>query len=72
MRRILCLSVVLLAGCHSVKGPKDRRADSSRVDNPALTISQQKQRGRDRLALPESSKTLVPGGNSGIAGPYNQ
>ena len=38
MRRILFFSVLLLAGCQGVSGPRDRRGDLARPDNPALTI----------------------------------
>ena len=71
MRRILLIGVVLLAGCQGVSGPRDRRGDLSRPDNPELPIELQKQIGRDRLALPESSRTLVPRDNGGFTGPYN-
>jgi hypothetical protein len=70
MRRILMISVLLLAGCQGVSGPRDRRGDQYLPDNPALTIDQQKQLGRDRLALPETSKTLIPRDYSDFAGPY--
>ncbi len=72
MRRLLYISVVLLVGCQGVSGPRDRQGAPSRVDNPALTIDQQKQLARDRLALPESSRTLVPRDSSDFAGPYTR
>ncbi len=71
MRRVLYLAVVFLVGCQGVSGPRDRRGDMTRVDNPALSIPEQKQLGRDRLALPESSKNLVPRDYSDFTGPLN-
>jgi hypothetical protein len=71
MRSLLCLSVVLLAGCQNVLGPKYRNYESTRVDNPCLTTEEQKRRARDRLALPESSKLVVPRDHSDFTGPYN-
>jgi hypothetical protein len=52
MRRIL-VGVLLLVGCQGITGPRERRANPERVDDPRLSIPQQEQRGRDRLALPE-------------------
>ena len=72
MRWILYLSVMLLAGCQNVVGPRERRADTLRVDDPRLTIEEQRQLGRDRLALPETSKTLIPRDYSDFAGPYTR
>jgi hypothetical protein len=71
MRRLLCLSLVLLAGCQNVLGPRYRNYESTKVDNPCLTIAEQKRLGRDRLALPEMSKTVVPRDYSDFTGPYN-
>jgi hypothetical protein len=70
MRRILFIGIVLLAGCQGVSGPRDRLGDTRRPDNPALTIEQQKQIGRDRIALPETSTTLVPRGSADFTAPY--
>ena len=54
-----CVSALLLTGCGSVVGPFAARKPM-RVDDPHLSIYEQKQRGRDRLALPEQSKQIVP------------
>jgi hypothetical protein len=59
MRRFIVLGLILLAGCRSVIGPFEHR-DPQRVDDPLLTIGEQERRGRDRLALPESSPTVAP------------
>lgn len=72
MRWILYAGMVFLVGCQGVVGPRDRRGDTTRVDNPYLTLDEQKQLGRDRLALPESSKTLVPRDYSDFGGPYTR
>ncbi len=58
MRRYLLLGILLLAGCEGVTGPRQHRADTTQVDDPRLTIDEQKQRGRDRLALPDTSDVL--------------
>ncbi len=72
MRRILYFGIVLLVGCQGVAKPRDRRGDLTRVDNPALSIEEQKQLGRDRLALPDASRTLVPRSSADLNGPYNR
>jgi hypothetical protein len=59
MRRLLCLGVLLLAGCHLV-GPRERRGLTDRVDDPHLTLDEQERRARDRLALPDQSPNLGP------------
>lgn len=72
MRRTLYLVVLFLIGCQNIVGPRERRADNNkRTDAPGLTISEQKRKGRDKLALPESSKALVPRDYSDFTGPYN-
>ena len=71
MRWLLYIAVVFLAGCQGTVLPRDRSFESTRVDNPCLTIAEQKQRSRDRLALPETSKLLVPRDYSDFTGPYN-
>ena len=59
MRRLLCLGVLLLSGCHLV-GPRERRAQTDRVDDPRLTLEEQGRRSRDRLSLPDQSPNLGP------------
>jgi hypothetical protein len=71
MRRILYTAVLFLVGCQNVVGPRERRADNSRPDVRGVPTSEQKKRGRDKLALPESSKALVPRDYSDFTGPYN-
>jgi hypothetical protein len=61
MRRILLMGVLLLLiGCQGVTGPRERRAHPERVDDPRLSIPEQQERGRDRLAIPEPSKVAPP------------
>lgn len=71
MRRILYLAMLVLVGCQNLVGPRERRANPSRVDAPGLTISDQKRQGRDKLAIPEMSKAMVPRDYSDFTGPYN-
>ncbi|GIW80884.1 MAG: hypothetical protein KatS3mg105_2691 [Gemmatales bacterium] len=59
MKRMLLLGVLLLAGCQNVVGPFQRR-EPKRIDDPLLTIEEQRVRGRDRLALPEDRTGLAP------------
>jgi hypothetical protein len=59
MRRVILVGILLAAGCQSTVGPFGHRTPE-RVDDPAVPITEQERRGRDRLALPERSKTAVP------------
>jgi hypothetical protein len=60
MRRLVMIGVLLLAGCQTIEGPRARRADPQRVDDPRLTISEQERRARERLALPDDSPNFGP------------
>jgi hypothetical protein len=73
MRWVLYTAFAFLVGCQGVKGPRDRRAElyKSPADDPRLTIAEQEKRGRDRLAIPENSKTLVPRDYADFMGPAN-
>jgi hypothetical protein len=62
-RRILMLGLLLTASCTGVNGPRAHRQDPTQVDDPRLSIAEQEQRGRDRLALPDSSSALPRGLN---------
>jgi hypothetical protein len=59
MRRFLIVSVLLLAGCQSVRGPFQAR-EPQRVDDPRYSIPEQERRGRDQLPLPQESMTIAP------------
>ena len=61
MNRVLVMGLLLLAGCQNVSGPRDRQCrPAGPVDDPCLTIDQQKAKGRDLLAIPETSKVAPP------------
>jgi hypothetical protein len=61
MNRVLLFALLLLTGCQSVSGPRDRQCrPAGPVDNPCLTIDEQKARGRDQLAIPETSNVAPP------------
>ena len=59
MRGLCFIGILLLAGCQSVSGPFALRRDG-RVDDPLLSIPEQKARGRERLALPDESASVAP------------
>jgi hypothetical protein len=58
MRRFWILGILLLAGCQNIVGPFQRTP--ARVDDPSLTIAEQQQRARERLALPDDSGLTAP------------
>ena len=61
MRRlVLTAALLLLAGCQNLEGPRARRENPQRVDDPRLPISEQERRGREELALPLESPTVGP------------
>jgi hypothetical protein len=60
MRRTILTGILLLAGCQSVNGPRDRRCSPPPVDPPCLTPGEQDRRVRDRFALPDPSPQLAP------------
>ena len=55
MRQILLAALVCGAGCRGVDGPVQRLCRPARIDDPCLSIPEQEERGRERLALPEKS-----------------
>jgi hypothetical protein len=59
MRRTLLLGFLLLAGCQNIVGPFQPRSPE-RIDDPLLSINEQRMRGRDRLALPDDSPSVGP------------
>lgn len=58
MRYLLWVSL-LLAGCAGIDGPRRHLAKPLVLAGPGLTIREQEERGRDRLALPEASLDLA-------------
>jgi hypothetical protein len=72
MHRLLLVGLFFLAGCQGVVGPVRRTCITEPIDNPCLSIPEQQQRERDRLALPERSPTVGPNtyaGNPALRGP---
>ena len=67
MRWILFAGLIVLAGCQNTVGPARRACLTDRIDNPCLTIPEQEQRARDRLALPQASPLVGPGSNAGLS-----
>ena len=62
MRRlILVLGLVALVGCNRFSGPLETR-QMSRADAPGYNIPEQKQRGRERLAISEDDYRIGPKG----------
>jgi hypothetical protein len=58
MRCIVLVGLVVLGGCQGIDGPRAHLAKPEVLAGPGLTIREQEARGRDRLALPESSRDL--------------
>lgn len=69
MHRTILGGLLLLAGCQNLVGPRERRDNPVRVDDPRLSIPEQERRGRDRLALPEWSPTVAPRTYGDLTGP---
>jgi hypothetical protein len=70
MRRLLLLGALLLTGCQNLAGPFQHRANPVQVDDPRLTIDEQKRLGRDRLALPEWGNVAPKTYSEMLPGPY--
>jgi len=60
MRRFCSICVLLVAGCAGVEGPRFHRDNPEQVDDPRLTIEEQKRRERDQLAIPDESQNVGP------------
>jgi hypothetical protein len=61
MRRFFLITALLLAaGCQNVEGPRAHRDNPVRVDDPRLTLEEQKRLERDRLAIPLESPNVGP------------
>ena len=70
MRRLLFVGFLLLAGCQNMSGPFTPRSPE-RVDDPLLSLHEQRARIRERLALPDDSASVGP--RTGVQppdGPY--
>jgi hypothetical protein len=76
MRKLILAGLVLLAGCQGVVGPLQRACyPCQKVDDPCVSIDEQRRRGRNCLALPEESPRVAPPASTappiGLP-PYNQ
>jgi hypothetical protein len=71
MRKLIVLGVLVLAGCQNVRGPLQPRPPL-RVDDPRLPISEQQKLARERLALPEESPQIAPGGGAARPGTFSR
>jgi len=61
MRRLLVVfGLLLLAGCQNLTGPRARREDPIKVDEPRYNVGEQLRRSRDQLAFPDQSGSLAP------------
>jgi hypothetical protein len=72
MRRIILLGVLLLAGCEGTTGPLQNRGNLNAVNDPRLSIQEQKALARDRLALPDNTYVLPRDGNDSALRPGPQ
>jgi hypothetical protein len=68
MHRLLLVGILLLAGCQSFVGPRQRSMNPQRVDDPSLTLGEQERKSRDQLAFPDGSITVGP--RTGAEIPY--
>jgi hypothetical protein len=71
MHRIILIGILLIAGCQNVTGPFQHR-EPQRVDDPLLSIGEQKRLGRDRLAIPEDSAGVTPPAYVDRPGPHGR
>ena len=71
MRQFFLLAALLVMGCGNVTGPFAYR-QPERVDDPRLTISQQEQRGRDRLSYQEIEPNVLPRTYAELHGPHSR
>jgi hypothetical protein len=60
MHRLLFVGLAFLVGCQGLVGPVKRTCITDPIDNPCLTLEEQKERERDRLALPYTSPATGP------------
>jgi hypothetical protein len=61
MRRIVLGGALLLAGCQSVVGPRERYCRGvPPIDDPRLTIAEQEKRSRANVALPDDRWAAGP------------
>ena len=59
LKRCVLIGLLGLAGCKSTTGPLGYQKPD-RVDDPMLSIEEQKARGRQRLSYVEDKSSLAP------------
>jgi len=59
MRRMMLLSLLLLAGCQNTIGPLVNK-QRGRPDDPYYSVEDQKRFGRDRYSLPDDAYSAGP------------
>jgi hypothetical protein len=67
MRKIMAIGILLLAGCQNVAGPFMARP-GVRVDDPRISLDEQKTRARDQLSMPDDFSGLAPKSGGAIPG----
>jgi hypothetical protein len=67
MRKLMAIGLLLLAGCQNVAGPFVDRP-GGRVDDPRISLDEQKSRARDRLSMPDDYSGLAPKSGGAIPG----
>lgn len=60
MRHLLLLGLIVAIGCQGVVGPGRRTLMNDRIDDPCLSIDEQKVRARERIGLPDGAKAVGP------------
>ncbi len=66
MQRLIWLGLLCVMGCQNVIGPRERRVDPVKVDNPFLSIPEQERSARELLATPQQSFEVGPPTYSGL------
>jgi hypothetical protein len=61
MRKLLCLFLLILAGCRSTAG-------QGRPDDPSFSIAEQQSRARAGLAIPDDFSGLAPKTGAAVPG----
>jgi hypothetical protein len=67
MRSLMAIGLLLLAGCQNVAGPFAARP-GVRVDDPRISLDEQKSRARDQWSLPDDFSGLAPKSGGAIPG----
>ena len=65
-RLLLLLALLTLTACSRYQGPREvyqKNRAGDRADLPGYTITEQQQRGRERLTTIEDDARLYPNGN---------